>query len=258
MKLLLSPLCACAFLALAAPAFATTPTPTTPTTPTTPKTPTTSTSVEAAPAPALSQSQNQTQSQQQQQSQSQDQSTANANNAQQSVDARQYAPRNVASALAPAVINVAPCAIGAGAGVQSPTFGLSLGGSKIDRACERRANAMILMQLNETEAAVIYLAAGDRDMADAIRIARTRPVAIAAAPVWIAPPAPLLPPAPVVAAAPVVVVQPAVAAPRVVARRTVRPRPVRVAKATHRARPVRLAAIPAADCAPGPNRLAQR
>ena len=122
------------------------------------------------PSTAITDAASQVQHQQQQQ---QDQSAAN--HAQQSVDARQYTRRGVAPAYAPTVINMAPCAMGAGFGVQGSSFGISLGGSKTNQACERRANALLLMELGEREAAVIYLAGSDRAMSDALRQARLQP-----------------------------------------------------------------------------------
>lgn len=103
-------------------------------------------------------------------------SSDNANNASQAVnvDASNHYQRPVATASAPIVVNVASCAIGGSGAVQGATFGVSLGGAKIDRACNTRANALLLMQLGENEAGVLLLSTSDPAISAAVTEARTR------------------------------------------------------------------------------------
>ena len=82
--------------------------------------------------------------------------------------------RNVASAHAPVVVNVASCAIGGSVAGQGPGFGFALGGAKIDKACDTRANAQIMFQLGESEAAVQYLSSANPEIAKAVALVRSR------------------------------------------------------------------------------------
>ena len=66
-------------------------------------------------------------------------------------------PRQTASAIAPTVVNVAPCTVGAGLGVQGPGAGFSLGFGRKDRGCDRRANAALLQSLGYGREAVQVL-----------------------------------------------------------------------------------------------------
>lgn len=86
-----------------------------------------------------------------------------------------YNPRNVATAYAPPVVNVASCSIGMAAGGQAATFGFSIGAGRTDHACNVRANAQVLFQLGEQEAAIEYLTASDPEMAKALASARKVP-----------------------------------------------------------------------------------
>lgn len=82
-------------------------------------------------------------------------------------------PRQVASAFAPSVVNVAPCTAGSALAVQGERFGISFGGSKQSVSCERRANAALLDALGEREAAVLLLS-NDPEVNKAVTAARSR------------------------------------------------------------------------------------
>ncbi len=103
--------------------------------------------------------------------------TDNANNAAQSTNVTvqgDHNPRQVASAQAPVIVNVASCAMGFGVGAQGPGAGLSIGGARIDKSCDRRATAQILFQLGEKETALQYLASGDPQVSEALTLVRSR------------------------------------------------------------------------------------
>lgn len=76
--------------------------------------------------------------------------------------------KQTASAYAPPVVNVASCAIGGSVGGQGPAFGFSIGGAKIDKQCNARANAQVLMQLGRVDAALRLLAASSPELKLAI------------------------------------------------------------------------------------------
>lgn len=76
--------------------------------------------------------------------------------------------RQVATAYAPPVVNVASCAIGGSVGGQGSSFGFSLGGAKIDKDCNARAFALVLDALGAREAALNLLAQHDPKIAAAL------------------------------------------------------------------------------------------
>lgn len=103
--------------------------------------------------------------------------TDNANNSNQATNVTvegDNIPRQVASATAPIVVNVASCAIGGSVAGQGPGFGFALGGARIDKDCNARADAQILYQLGEKEAAVLLLSAHSTAINAAVTEARTR------------------------------------------------------------------------------------
>lgn len=103
--------------------------------------------------------------------------TDNANNSSQATNVTvegDNIPRQVASATAPIVVNVASCAIGGSVAGQGPGFGFALGGARIDKDCNARADAQILYQLGEKEAAVLLLSAHSTAINAAVTEARTR------------------------------------------------------------------------------------
>jgi len=73
------------------------------------------------------------------------------------------------------------CYASISAGGQGITFGLSAAVPFKDEACEARANARTLQLLGEREAAILYLAAKNKDMNDAITAARKRQAAAVSA-----------------------------------------------------------------------------
>ena len=64
-----------------------------------------------------------------------------------------FDPRQVATAYSPTIVPTAPCTKGYGAGGQAPTFGFSLGGSKVDDNCDIREEARLLAQMGARLAA---------------------------------------------------------------------------------------------------------
>ena len=69
---------------------------------------------------------------------------------------------------------LASCAIGGSVAGHGPGFGFAPGGARIDKDCNARADAQILYQLGEKEAAVLLLSAHSTAINAAVTEARTR------------------------------------------------------------------------------------
>lgn len=68
--------------------------------------------------------------------------------------------RTAQTAVAPPVINVAPCTVGGSAALQTPSFGVSLGGGKANVNCEVNVRTGLISGLSKTDGED-YLAAHD-------------------------------------------------------------------------------------------------
>jgi hypothetical protein len=64
-----------------------------------------------------------------------------------------YTVRNTPEVIAPSVVGGNPCSVGASGGVSMPGFGISLGGTWADKACERRQEAALMFNMGETKVA---------------------------------------------------------------------------------------------------------
>jgi len=113
-----------------------------------------------------------------------------------------YTVRNTPEVIPPNVMGGNPCAVGASGGLSMPGFGLAMGATWADRACERRQQAALLFNMGEQKVA-LELMCQDDNIRSAMRIAArpctadtpapvshaqaaTAPVAEAAAPAVIA------------------------------------------------------------------------
>ncbi len=72
-----------------------------------------------------------------------------------------YTIRNTPEVIAPSVVGGNPCAVGASGGVSLPGFGLALGGTWADKACERRQQAALLFNMGENKVAVELMCQDD-------------------------------------------------------------------------------------------------
>jgi hypothetical protein len=117
-----------------------------------------------------------------------------------------YTVRNTPEVVPPSVVGGNPCAVGASGGLSMPGFGIALGGTWADRACERRQQAALMFNMGEQPVAMelmcqdkdvhtAMLAAGKPCSAD---VAAQTAQAAAAAPKTVIPvaTAPVAPPAP--------------------------------------------------------------
>jgi hypothetical protein len=113
--------------------------------------------------------------------------------------------RNTPEVIAPSVVGGNPCAVGASGGLSLPGFGIALGGTWADKACERRQQAALLFNMGEQKVAYEMMCQDDNVRA-AMRsaskpcIADTAPVAQASAPAIAQAPTVLAPAAPIVMA----------------------------------------------------------
>jgi hypothetical protein len=127
-----------------------------------------------------------------------------------------YTVRNTPELIPPSVVGGNPCSVGASGGVSLPGFGVALGGTWADRACERRQQAALLFNMGEQKVAMELMCQDDSVRA-AMRTSgkpcTTDTVSIAQAP-SAQPPAAVqpVPPITVAHAAPLAIAQ---AAPRV-------------------------------------------
>jgi hypothetical protein len=98
-----------------------------------------------------------------------------------------YTIRNTPEVIAPSVVGGNPCPVGASGGVSLPGFGVALGGTWADKACERRQEAALLFNMGENKVAV-ELMCQDDSVRNAMRVsgrpctADIQPVASAPAP----------------------------------------------------------------------------
>jgi hypothetical protein len=72
-----------------------------------------------------------------------------------------YTVRNTPEVIAPNVLGGNPCAVGASGGIALPGFGLALGGTWADRACERRQQAALLFNMGEQKVAIELMCQDD-------------------------------------------------------------------------------------------------
>jgi hypothetical protein len=72
-----------------------------------------------------------------------------------------YTVRNTPEVIAPSVVGGNPCSVGASGGVSMPGFGISLGGTWADKACERRQQAALLFNMGEQSIAVELMCQDD-------------------------------------------------------------------------------------------------
>jgi hypothetical protein len=64
-----------------------------------------------------------------------------------------YTIRNTPEVIPPSVVGGNPCAVGASGGLSLPGFGVALGGTWADKACERRQQAALMFNMGETKVA---------------------------------------------------------------------------------------------------------
>jgi hypothetical protein len=109
-----------------------------------------------------------------------------------------YTVRNTPEVIPPNVVGGNPCAVGASGGLSMPGFGLAMGATWADRACERRQQAALLFNMGEQKVAM-ELMCQDDNIRSAMKIAARpctadvpppAPVAQTAAPAVIAMAAP--------------------------------------------------------------------
>ena len=78
--------------------------------------------------------------------------------------------RNTPEVIPPNVMGGNPCAVGASGGVSTPGFGLAMGATWADKACERRQQAALLFNMGEQKVA-LELMCQDDHVRDAMKIA---------------------------------------------------------------------------------------
>jgi hypothetical protein len=72
-----------------------------------------------------------------------------------------YTIRNTPEVIAPSVVGGNPCSVGASGGISLPGFGVALGGTWADKACERRQQAALLFNMGENKVAVELMCQDD-------------------------------------------------------------------------------------------------
>ncbi len=80
-----------------------------------------------------------------------------------------YTLRNTPEVIPPNVVGGNPCAVGASGGVSAPGFGLALGATWADKACERRQQAALLFNMGEQKVA-LELMCQDDNVRTAMRV----------------------------------------------------------------------------------------
>ena len=80
-----------------------------------------------------------------------------------------YTIRNTPEVIPPSVVGGNPCAVGASGGVALPGFGLALGGTWADKACERRQQSALLFNMGENKVA-LELMCQDDNVRTAMRV----------------------------------------------------------------------------------------
>ena len=81
-----------------------------------------------------------------------------------------YTVRNTPEVIPPSVVGGNPCSVGASGGVALPGFGVALGGTWADKACERRQQAALLFNMGENRVA-FELMCQDDNVRNAMRLA---------------------------------------------------------------------------------------
>lgn len=81
-----------------------------------------------------------------------------------------YTVRNTPEVIPPNVMGGNPCAVGASGGLSMPGFGLAMGATWADRACERRQQAALLFNMGEQKVA-LELMCQDDNIRSAMRVA---------------------------------------------------------------------------------------
>ncbi len=97
-----------------------------------------------------------------------------------------YTVRNTPEVIPPNVMGGNPCAVGASGGISTPGFGLAMGATWADRACERRQQAALLFNMGEQKVA-LELMCQDDHIRDAMKVAARPCTADIPAPVSQAP-----------------------------------------------------------------------
>jgi hypothetical protein len=72
-----------------------------------------------------------------------------------------YTVRNTPEVIPPNVMGGNPCAVGASGGISTPGFGLAMGATWADRACERRQQAALLFNMGEQKVALELMCQDD-------------------------------------------------------------------------------------------------
>lgn len=72
-----------------------------------------------------------------------------------------YTVRNTPEVIAPSIVGGNACAVGASGGVSLPGFGLAMGATWADRACERRQQAALLFNMGEQKIALELMCQDD-------------------------------------------------------------------------------------------------
>jgi hypothetical protein len=81
-----------------------------------------------------------------------------------------YTVRNTPEVIPPNVMGGNPCAVGASGGVSTPGFGLAMGATWADKACERRQQAALLFNMGEQKVA-LELMCQDEHVREAMKVA---------------------------------------------------------------------------------------
>jgi hypothetical protein len=84
-------------------------------------------------------------------------SNANASGGVSSASLDELQQRQTPPAFAPDAYPTAPCRVAGSAGGSSPYFGISIGGSKLDKDCAKRELARLLLAAGQRQAAVVAL-----------------------------------------------------------------------------------------------------
>jgi hypothetical protein len=72
-----------------------------------------------------------------------------------------YTVRNTPGVTPPSVVGGNPCAVGASGGISAPGFGLAMGATWADRACERRQEAALMFNMGEQKVALELMCQDD-------------------------------------------------------------------------------------------------
>ena len=72
-----------------------------------------------------------------------------------------YTIRNTPEVIPPSIVGGNACAVGASGGISAPGFGLAMGATWADRACERRQQAALLFNMGEQKVALELMCQDD-------------------------------------------------------------------------------------------------